>query len=84
MSLKVVTVRGFDHDEHLVYVSRLVNGYLVSIPSVKWSYFVGSWSSSPTYWMEKLETVLTAQGYHAEVDPIAEDLAHLLPERLEG
>jgi len=34
--------------------------------------------------MEKLETVLTAQGYHAEVDPIAEDLAHLLPERLEG
>jgi len=75
--VKLVTVQGHDFDEHLVYINRLINGYLISIPDMKWSYFVGSWSRSPYYWEEKLEKVLSAQNYHAEVKPIADGLAHI-------
>jgi hypothetical protein len=78
--VKCFSTPGYDFPSHRVVVVKTANEFILSIPSLKWCYNVGSWTSRPQYWKEKLETVLTAQDKHYEIDPVANGLAAIDPE----
>jgi hypothetical protein len=78
--VKCFSTPGYDFPSHRVVVVKTANEFIVSIPSLKWSYNVGHWSTRHQYWEEKLETVLTAQDKLYEMDPVAKGLAEFNPE----
>jgi hypothetical protein len=78
--VKYFETKGYDFPSHQVVVIKTINGFIVAIPFLKWSYNVGSWSSDSRYWESKLTEVLEVQDYHYEIEPIAEGLAKIDPE----
>jgi hypothetical protein len=71
---------GYDFPSHQVVVIKTINGFIVAMPFLKWSYNVGTWSSDPQYWEGKLAKVLEVQDYSYEIEYVAKGLAEIDPE----